>query len=134
MNDITIRIRNISVGGPARQILNEASDAIMELRGKVARARLDELELERAVEWVADMVKAHVARRQDEKPNVALPELPAGIGCVDRGTGNEYYTKRINAIRSNIIRTAGENNWTADELEAIVRHKRLVDEAKELTQ
>ena len=134
MNDITIRIRNISVGGPARQILNEASDAIMELRGKVARTRLDELELERAVEWVADMVKAHVARRQDEKPKVELPELPPGIGCVDRGTTSEYYTKRINAIRSNIIRTEGENNWTADELEAIVRHKRLVDKAKELTQ
>lgn len=49
-----------------------------------------------------------------------------GISYGGRGPGGEFYTKDIDDLASISVWTAGEESWTADELEAIAAHKRLI--------
>jgi len=54
------------------------------------------------------------------------PPLPEGITYGGRGPGGEYYSKDGD-IDSHSLWTEGDESWTADELEAIARHKRFLD-------
>lgn len=60
------------------------------------------------------------------------PSLPKGVTYGGRGPAGEYYSRHINPLAAISIWTedADGEHWTADELEAIVRHKRWVDAQK----
>jgi len=56
------------------------------------------------------------------------PALPDGIEYGGRGPGGEFFSKDINELHSASIWTEGEESFTGDELIAIGRYKKWLEE------
>lgn len=77
-----------------------------------------------------EVIECPECRKVSESPRTAGCAdfiLPDGITYGGKGPGGEYYSKDVDALSSHSLWTEGEENWTANELEAIAKHKRLMD-------